>query len=83
MDCVFTEQPFADRALLWMLDGLLSAGAERLTYLDCQQQGDLPSHMAGDGVVRSQDRLGNVGNEGHLKMQGWSSLGLSEKFGET
>ena len=37
---------------------LLSGGAERLAYPGRQQQGDLPSHLAGDGVGRGDYRLG-------------------------
>lgn len=70
MQRVFAEEPFADRTLLRISDGMLGAVAERLAHPDCQHQSDLPSHMAGDGVVRRQYLLRDVGNGRHSGMLG-------------
>ncbi len=66
MQSVFAEQPFTERTLFGILDGLKSAVAERLTHPDCQQQGDLPPHVAGDGIPRSHYLLRDIWNGRHF-----------------
>ena len=77
---VFGEKPFVDGALFWMLDRVGGAVGERFPDGGSQQECDLPSHMAGDGVLRGQDYFGDVRNGRHGKTFGLESLfDLSEK----
>lgn len=55
------EQPLVNGALLGMGEAAGGTLAERLAHLGGEQQGNLPADVAGDGVLRGENGLRDVG----------------------